>query len=168
MDEWNHFLLRDLQCKHVPCVPISSKAETVLLLSRRANYPYAVFGSHQGHTHEMDYYYILDLTKAHYRRPIKIVITKDGRLWADNTHWTIANVLLHGLDAQVKDVPHYIIDLRSKEPTITNLPASFSPMGLNEAIENAQAIQNRLEQGWRPMNVSYTIGDLISELRYLR
>ena len=37
-------------------------------------------------------------------RAIRFVISKDNRLWSDNTHWTLAYILEKGVDALVLDV----------------------------------------------------------------
>ena len=51
-------------------------------------------------------------------RAVRFVITKDKRIWADNTHWTLAYIYKYGLGAKISDIPLYIIDFRSKLPII--------------------------------------------------
>lgn len=43
-------------------------------------------------------------------RAVRFVITKDGRIWSDNTHWTLAHLIKNGMDVMVGDIPIYVVD----------------------------------------------------------
>ena len=51
-------------------------------------------------------------------RAVRFVISKDGRIWSDNTHWTLAYLLQKGANSLVSDIPAYIIDFRKTVPIV--------------------------------------------------
>ena len=89
-------------------------------------------------------------------------------MWSDNTHWTISYILKLGNDAKIIDVPAYIVDFRQSIPSIININNTLfdSTESIVDAIQCARQIQNRVENGWRDLNISYQIKDLIKELAF--
>lgn len=64
-----------------------------------------------------------------------------------------------GPEVKIGAVPHYFVDLR--EPlTVVNRPTTLMEQALEKAIDNALEIQRRLDTGWRPSQLSFTILEL--------
>ncbi len=80
-------------------------------------------------------------------------------IWSDNTHWTLAYIYKNGIETKISDVPLYIIDFRNKIPDIYDCDSVFfdSLSDIRRAIGAARTIQERLDLGRRPENISYTI-----------
>lgn len=99
-------------------------------------------------------------------RAVRFVISKDDRLWSDNTHWTLAYILEKGVDALVLDVPMYIVDFRESYPVIYDKDGVVfdSIYDIKCAIASAKRIQERLDLGWRPPELSYTIKQLYKDI----
>ena len=99
-------------------------------------------------------------------RAVRFVISKDGRLWSDNTHWTLAYILEKGTEILVTDIPMYIIDFRESFPIIYDKDGVVfdSVYDIKCAIASAKRIQERLDLGWRPSEISYTIKQLHQDI----
>lgn len=99
-------------------------------------------------------------------RAVRFVISKDNRLWSDNTHWTLAYILEKGVYALVLDVPMYIVDFRESYPVIYDKDGVVfdSIYDIKCAIASEKRIQERLDLGWRPPELSYTIKQLHQDI----
>lgn len=109
------------------------------------------------------------MSKSICPRAVRFVISKDGRIWSDNTHWTLAYLYKYGLNTKVNDIPLYIVDLRTLKPVIYDINGVVfdSLADIKNAIIASKQIQERLDFGWRPENISYKIGDLYHDLEIL-
>lgn len=135
-------------------------------LSNKVQYDYLVIGSHRRNSKvPSETERINNMKNASCKRPARFVISRDDRVWADNTHWTLS-FILNNQSACIKDVPSYIVDFRNEVPTIININHSVydSVSCILNAIECAYAIQKRLDNGWRPISIKFTINDLLNEL----
>jgi hypothetical protein len=155
-----NILILDAEAKHVPRDVDFPLRDRLLALATAAKYPYPFMGQHQGLTAEQDRIYVTELAQCGSFRPLKFVITKDGRVWADNTHWTLAALLRHGGSTTVGAVPSYLIDLRGSKPVLFNAPATLLGSMRERATQAALSIEERLRLGWRPADVSFRIRDL--------
>lgn len=155
--------LLDVQSKHFV---FPEKNKYLSELSNRVNYNFSVFGSNHNAVISEEKNRIINMSKSSCERPVRFVIDNFNRIWADNTHWCIAYILKYGNDTTIGDVPMYIIDLRNHVPKIININNTVydSLNHIKNAIICAKEIQNRIDQGWRNIEVSYCIKDLISEL----
>lgn len=61
---------------------------------------------------------------------------------------------------------YYVVDFRMNSPIVFNYASTLydSMTEIERAVEAAQNIQSRLNNGWRKNGLSYTIGDLFSAL----
>lgn len=139
-------------------------------LSYKVQYKYFIIGSHHKNfkiVSEIER--INNMKNALCKRPARFVISRDGRVWADNTHWTLS-FILNNQSACIKDVPSYVIDFRNKIPSIIDINHSVydSLSCILNAIECAYAIQDRLDNGWRPISIKFSINDLFNELFRLK
>ena len=109
------------------------------------------------------------MSKSACFRAVRFVITRDDRIWSDNTHWALAYLIKYGMDVTIMDIPMYIIDFREDVPTIFDKKGAVfdSLFDIKSAIASAQRIQERLDKGWRPCNLSYKIIDLNNDIRKL-
>ncbi|MFI3166468.1 MAG: hypothetical protein R3Y45_09405 [Bacillota bacterium] len=157
--------LKNLECKH-----ISNINERTTILNNNAikvGYDYHIFGSHRVEnaiSSEIDR--IINMSNSQCDRAIRIVITRDGRFWSDNTHWTLAYLIKFNLNVKLRDVPFYIVDFRCKTPQIISYKDTLfaSVYDLENAVNAASAIQERIDIGWRTSNLKYSINELGQEL----
>lgn len=166
---WSQFgdvQLVELQSKHLPPEASSPELEVLREQSKAVGYQYSEMGNHQKLSPDLDRFYVHSLSKLAGFRPIKIVIEQDCRLWADNTHWTLAALLRFGLGARLKDVPCYFVDMRTDKPLIINRPDTLIGRSQSAVITNAENIIKRLAMGWRTPPLSFTIGELFALGRY--
>ena len=155
--------LIETEAKHI----VSSEVHSEMIeLSNKVGYEYSVLGSHRKNSQVVsEIERINNMKNTEYKRPARFVISRDGRVWADNTHWTISHALLDK-NSCIMDIPFYIVDFRDNLPKIISINNSVydSVACIQNAIEGAYAIQERLDKGWRPSTVSFTISDLMEEL----
>ena len=126
-----------------------------------------ILGSHRSYTNISDELSrIYNMAQTSCLRAVRIVITQDGRLWSDNTHWTLSYLFRYGKDTKLQEIPFYVIDFRNENPTVINYASTLfdSITEIRSAIEAAYSIQVRLNMGWRNNRLRYTIGDLFSIL----
>lgn len=159
----NHKLI-NTHSKHI--AHISDITYKVHELSQKVGYSIDIIGSHRNTVLEVERQRIQNMKNSTCLRAARFVISSDGRIWADNTHWTIAYILKMGYEVTLKDIPSYIVDLRNDTPIIIEYDnVLFDSMYcIKSAIACAKRIQDRLNNGWRPENITFTINDLIKDL----
>lgn len=157
-------LLINTESKHVA---LKNDATSIFFeLSEKVEYNNTILGIHRTSIITNEYFRIKNMSNSSCLRAARFVITKDKRIWADNTHWTLAYIYKYGLGAKISDIPLYIIDFRSKLPIIYDCEGVVfdSISDIKKSIAAAKSIQERLELGWRPNKISYTIGQLYNDL----
>lgn len=152
--------LADTHSKHVPKGIGTPHISRLKQLASRVGYRYCDLGHHQRLEPEQDRIYVSSMARMRDMRPVKLVLTRCGRLWCDNTHWGLAAMARWGTDVRVDHIPFYLIDLRDSIPVIVRRPLGLMGRGLALAISNARSIQLRLDRGWRPTDIRFTMGDL--------
>lgn len=155
--------LTETEAKHIVYSDLHNE---MIELSHKVGYEYSVLGSHRNNScvaSEIER--INNMKNTECKRPARFVISKDGRVWADNTHWTISYAI-KDKNSCIMNIPSYIIDFRPNLPKIININNTVydSVTCIQNAIESAYAIQERLDKGWRPSTISFTILDLMEEL----
>jgi len=152
--------LADTHSKHVPKGINTPQISQLKQLASRVGYRYCDLGHHQRLDPEQDRIYVSSMARMRDIRPPKLVLTRCGRLWCDNTHWGLAAMARWGTDVRVGHVPFYLVDLRDSIPVIVRRPLGLMGRGMELAISNARSIQLRLDMGWRPIDIWFTLGDL--------
>lgn len=158
--------LVDLECKHVA----SRLASQIYEAAIASGYKNVVLGSHRKGTLESENCIINSMAKdSYFNRPIRIVLGTDSRLWCDNTHSAIAYLRRYDNSITLADVPFYLIDISERIPLIVSVSGTViqSVTDIKNAIACALRINNRLELGVRPENMSWTIGDLKKDIDLL-
>lgn len=156
--------LMKVESKHVAF--LNDQSKIFFELSEKVNYNNTILGIHRHATIQNEYFRINNMSKSACLRAVRFVITKDERIWSDNTHWTLAYVLKYGMDVTIVDIPMYIVDFREDVPTVfdKNGVVFDSLFDIKSSIASAQRIQERLDKGWRPFNLSYKIIDLNNDI----
>ncbi|MCL2540355.1 MAG: hypothetical protein FWE53_02865 [Firmicutes bacterium] len=156
--------LVDIEVKHIAAV--SKSTQKIYELSEKVGYQWALLGARKEFGIDEAKERVEGMSKSWIERPIKIVLTKDKRIWGDNTHWTMSYVKKYGPRTKLNEVPFYIVDLREKEPVIVNVKGSvkLNDADITATITAAQEINKRLSLGWRPKGIYYTVADLMKEI----
>lgn len=156
--------LEDVESKHVADFRDSTKV--FFEFSKLVGYPNTVLGIHRNASIENEYYRIKNMCHSICPRAVRFVISKDGRIWSDNTHWSLAYFQKKGGDTLIIDIPMYIIDFRESYPIIYDQDGVVfdSIYDIKCAIASANRIQERLNLGWRPLEFSYTIKQLHEDI----
>lgn len=159
--------LIDTQAKHVAFK--HEHTDIFFELSQKVKFDNTILGIHRGSSVENEYLRIINMSESTCPRAVRFVISKDGRIWSDNTHWTLAYLYKYGLNTKVNDIPMYIIDLRTLKPVIYDFNGVVfdSLADIKNAIIASKQIQERLDSGWRPENISFKIGNLYHDLEIL-
>lgn len=156
--------IEDAESKHVA----DFRYETKIFFERSdlVGYPNTILGIHRNARIKNEYFRIQNMSSSLCTRAIRLVISRDGRLWSDNTHWTLAYILKKGVDTLVLDIPMYIVDFRESYPIIYDKEGVVfdSIYDIKCAIASAKRIQERLDLGWRPSELSYTIKQLHQDI----
>lgn len=153
--------LKKLESKHIPY--INTKTEMLHQNALQIGYVYDVFGSHRQYTNfldEIDRIKNMSLTPC--LRAVRIVLTSDGKIWSDNTHWTVAYMLRYGPNALLREIPFYVVDFCHDIPIVIdyNYTLFDSITEIGNAVRAAKNIQDRVDAGWRSNKLSYTIEEL--------
>lgn len=156
--------LENAESKHV--ADFRDRTKIFFEYSNLVGYPNTILGIHRNASIQNEYFRILNMSHSICHRAVRLVISKDGRLWSDNTHWTLAYILEKGTEILVTDIPMYIIDFRESVPTIYDKDSVVfdSIYDIKCAIASAKRIQERLDLGWRPSEFSYTIKQLHQDI----
>lgn len=154
--------LVNLECKHMIDLT-NEKAYHMWSLANSAGYGNILWGYATGASKINEKRKIENMCSPDFKRPMRVVIDKDKRLWADNTHTCISNIIKFGTNVKVKDVPFYIFDYSRSEPVILNYNNSFveTPENLNNVCKNSLFLIQRINAGIRPKNTSWKIHELI-------
>lgn len=162
-DIFNYKLI-DTHSKHIAY--INENTEKLHTLALKVNYNIDIIGSHRKTTLEEERQRIQNMKNSSCFRAARFVVCSDGRIWADNTHWTIAYIQKLGDAVTIKNIPSYIIDFRNDIPTVIEYDDIIfdSIFCVKSAIACAKRIQDRVNNGWRPTHTIYTIHDLIKDL----
>jgi hypothetical protein len=155
-----------LECKHI--MKICNSTQEVYDRAIKAGHQWCIFGSHRNGTLESEKEAIAKMVTSSFNRPMRVVITKDNKIWADNTHSAIAYILRYGKDTFIKEVPVYIVDTRlsiSKIVSVNNT-VNNSVEDIKSAIACSERLNKRINDGYRPITLSWMIEDLISQLNY--
>lgn len=154
----------DVESKHVADFRNSTKI--FFEKSEAVGYPNTILGFHRNASIKNEYYRIQNMSHSMCNRAVRFVISRDGRIWSDNTHWTLAYLLEKGLEILVLNIPMYIIDFRESYPVIYDMEGMVfdSIYDIKCAIASARRIQERLDLGWRPSELSYTIKQLHQDM----
>lgn len=153
-------LLVNTESKHVA---LKNDATNIFFeLSEQVKYTNTILGIHRTPIIKNEYFRIKNMSNSSCLRAVRFVITNDGRIWSDNTHWTLAYIYKYGLQTKISDIPLYIVDFRNTRPVIYDYEGVVfdSLSDIQKAIIAAKTIQERLDLGWRPKEISYTIGQL--------
>lgn len=156
--------LEDVESKHVA----SKKEETAAFFqcSQKVGYPNTVLGIHRNSNIRNEFFRIQNMSRSLCQRAVRFAICSDGKIWSDNTHWTLAYLLKKGANISVSEIPAYIIDFRGNHPIVydKNNVVFDSVSDIKSAIASAKRIQERLDLGWRPIELSYTIKQLKKDI----
>lgn len=161
---YRNMLLTAVESKHVA---FESDTTCVFFeLSKQVEYENTILGIHRTSRIYDEYLRIQNMSHSPCLRAVRFVITKDNNIWSDNTHWTLAYIYKYGFETTLSDVPLYLVDLRKDNPVIYDCEGVVfdSLSDIKKALEAAMSIQRRLDLGWRPRNISYTIGQLYFDL----
>lgn len=161
---YRDILLVGIESKHVA---FKNDATSIFFeLSWKVGYENTILGIHRTSIIKNEYMRIKNMSQSPCLRAVRFVITKDNNIWSDNTHWTLAYIYRHGLETRISDIPLYIIDFRNELPVIYDCEGVVfdSILDIKKAIAAAKSIQDRLDLGWRPQNISYTIGQLYRDM----
>ena len=154
----------NIESKHVA---LQNDATNIFFnLSELVGYKNTMLGIHRTPVIKNEYLRIKNMSESPCLRAVRLVITKDNHILSDNTHWTLAYLYKYGTQTKVCDIPLYIIDFRSPLPIIYDCAGVVfdSLSDIRNALTAAKSIQERLDLGWRPENVSYTIGQLYYDM----
>ncbi len=157
--------LRELESKHIPY--INDKTKMLHQNAVQIGYTYDVFGSHRSYTSLLEEIErIKNMSSTPCLRAVRIVLTSDGKIWSDNTHWTIAYMLRYGWNTQLREIPFYIVDFCHEIPTVIDYNHALfdSITEIRNAVKAAQNIQDRLNSGWRIGKSSYKIEELATAI----
>lgn len=156
--------LEDAESKHV--ADFRNCTKIFFEYSDLVGYPNTILGIHRNASIENEYLRIQNMSQSICHRAARFVISRDGRLWSDNTHWTLAYILEKGTEVLVSDIPMYVIDFRESCPIIYDKEGVVfdSIYDVKCAIASAKRIQERLDLGWRPSELSYTIKQLHQDI----
>ena len=156
--------IEDVESKHV--ADFTDRTKVFFEKSDLVGYPNTILGIHRNTSIKNEYYRIQNMRHSLCNRAVRFVISRDGRIWSDNTHWTLAYLFEKGAETLVSDIPMYIIDFRESYPVIYDMEGMVfdSIYDIKCAIASAKRIQERLDLGWRPSGLSYTIKQLHQDI----
>lgn len=151
--------LKCLQAKHI--IIRDAQTEPIYQEAVNSGFPNVMWGNLRGGTVESEKAIIEKMITDNFYKCIRITIT-DKHVWSDNNHSTIS-YLRRGYD-RVGDVPHYIVDCRTKPCKLigTKDEIIWDHESIQSAIREAYRLQLFDQNGGR--NTYWTIGDLMKQV----
>lgn len=156
--------IKDLECKHIMFAKDKLSKE-VFTIGQNSNYKNMILGSQRTCSVKEETKIILDMCESSFFRPVRIVIT-ENKVWADNTHTTLAYYLRYGEYTLVEQIPFYLIDLRKTVPKVIDLN-EFLDSDINNiksAIACSLRIKQRIVKGYRPSDTTWSIYNLCENM----
>lgn len=160
--------LSRLQCKHIL---YENEKNTIFLdLAEKVGYKWTLFGSHRELPEEKRVEFELDrinsMAASDINRAVRIVRVSNGKIFVDNTHWALSFMKRLGVKAKLRDIPFYLVDFCHEVPLIVDVSNSVlrTNKDMKNAVNAAGDIEERIQNGWRPNNISYTIGQFQDEI----
>jgi len=154
-----HFVC-DAESKHIALATPASMAIELKKLADVVGYKYCFMSDGDNFDPKFVVKSIYRMYESGFNRPVKYILTSDGRIWSDNTHTSILYAFKYGFDVKIFETDYYIVDVRKTCPVIFLGSQSISEKHFIPIIKNALAVETRVRLGWRPRDVRYTIGDL--------
>lgn len=158
---YSNMLIKDTECKHIA---INTPIKTAKIFQEKAlmvNYEYCFMSLKNNYNIMDNQEYVRCMAKMPNFRPAKYIIDKSGRIWADNTHTSLSIMVRNGISAPIKSADYFFVDLRDNyfifQPD--HLPILSNKIYSN-IILNALKLQQRIDNGWRPVFLSYTMENL--------
>ena len=160
--------LIDMRCKHV--LNIDWKEQLVLKYAKECGYEWCLWGSHDGHTGDVDYHknHIFKMQQEGFVRPLRIVIcsyphSNEKYIWVDNLHSCIHYIRQYGLDVKLKQVPFYIIDISEYKDVVVSYNNSViqNPVCVSKAIECAY-YRRIMSNNKKLLEVNYMVSDFLN------
>lgn len=150
----------ELESKHY--IVLNDKTAKVRELGVNAGNPNILWGYYRNATAETERNAILEMARVNFRRPSRIVIDKMGRIWGDNTHTLLSWMYRLGKDVTLYDIPIYMVDTRKDVNALVNINNTVN--GVLNDMKMAVACGIRINyynsMGLRPLDISWTLGDL--------
>ena len=159
-------LVKSCQCKYIS--KLSKSTQILYQLAKIVGFDNIFLGYNKKPNLKEEMEKIRQLSYSKENRPIRIIIANDNRLWADNTFWALAYMDRIGVNIKLKDIPFYIVDTTKKVPSIISVNGSVieNQEDIKIAIGYSLRINELLDEGWRSIDISYTIEDLFNEIFY--
>ena len=161
LNELSETSIKDTQCKHIAINTPSQIAQIFEEKAKLVNYEYCYMSIKTNYNIIDNQNYVYKMAIISNFRPAKYIIDRTGRIWADNTHTSLSILVRHGIMATIKTADFYFVDLRYGNNIFqpSHLP-KLSEESYYKIIANSLKLQKRLDSGWRPAPLSYTIQDL--------
>jgi len=154
-----NFNLKNVETKYIG--KITPKTKILVELGTKFARPNVLLGSHKGKSIFEEQEAISFLANGKNSVPVKIFLLKNGRLFAGNTKWAIAYLKRYGNNVKLKQIPFFIVDNRQDVPVIIDYNGSaYSQKQIQKTITSAQKLNERIQNGWRPIENKYTVGML--------
>lgn len=161
--------LFSLESKHVGDIR-SSTAENIYRMGKEIGYQNIKLGAHRsehGADIEGEINLILKMTfDKNFDRAVRVVVDKDGKYWADNTHTVISYI---GRNKRyLSEIPVYVVDFRAELPKVISVNNSIQGdlQDLRNVLSSAKRIVERNEAGWRTDD--WKIGDLVQDIGLMK
>lgn len=161
--------LGDLECKHI--LFKSNENKLFVELAEIVDYKWVVFGSHRGLDEkdrmQFEINRINNMSKSTFSRAVRIVKTSNGKYFVDNTHWALAYLKRLGNNVKLKDIPFYLVDFCHETPQIVDVNETVikNDEDIKNAVNAAGDVEERIENGWRPNNIVYTLEQFDREVK---
>lgn len=158
----------DCLCKHVIKTD-TDKSQRLAEVSRKIGVPHVYWGYPDGlHEHpEMNRQIQLGCIQhgitSKNIKPMRVVLTENRRVWIDNLHTAIQNIIIFGEDVTIGECIPYICDMTVTPFKIVNIEGSVAG-NLGMAKGAIQAAVKRLNRVHPEMyEIGYTIRDFMEE-----
>lgn len=158
---YSNKLIKDTECKHIAINTPINIANIFQEKAAMVNYEYCFMSLKNNYNVKDNHEYVLSMAKAPNFRPAKYVIDKSGRIWADNTHTSLSIMVRDGFFTPIKSADYFFVDLRVENIIFQpqHLPILSNKI-YSQIIFNALKLQQRIDNGWRPISLSYTLENL--------
>lgn len=158
----------DCLCKHV-CMDTGEKTKALAKASEQIGYPQTWWGYEEGLHTDPTRNRLVQISRIQrfiaggIIHSIRMVIDREGDLWPDNLHSTLAHILCRGPDTVLMQMPVYFVDMRGDIPGIVdgNRFIDFNRQKIKGLLQASEKRISRVSKAVK--DVDYRIGEFMKD-----
>lgn len=164
-EDWLKPELRSIKLRDFESMHVTVTDELFIKYAERAGQASPILGRQEGLTVERALEKIVNDINSTLREPVGVLLDKHGRLWALDTMLVTSYALCYGKEAKLDWPDFFVVDLNKKQLIdYRNVLQGKGIEFIGKQVKECIKLHRLLKKGLRPVDMTYTIGDLMGRL----